>query len=100
MADDSDVIGPDGEGTTWGLVMPYVVCQSNGGMYDDAAFVAGSTFGRIDAQLQAAKGAVFTMTFTVKPELVPQLDLLAMHHGCKLETEDVPYGYVQAVFTG
>ncbi|MEV5629163.1 hypothetical protein [Micromonospora tulbaghiae] len=64
------------------LAFPFVACQSHGGPYADDPFVAGYQAGRIDTALAAvaAVGAT-TATYTVLTTLVPQLDLIAMHHG-------------------
>lgn len=64
------------------LVLPFVVCQSKGGPYDDTAFVAGYQTGQIDARLEmaAAAGAVAVCT-TVMTALVRQLELVAMNRG-------------------
>jgi hypothetical protein len=37
---DRDPLDEPEPGTTWGLVVPFVVCQSQGGPYDDDAFVS------------------------------------------------------------
>lgn len=75
------------------LVMPFVVCASNGGPYDDQAFVAGVVFAQHQALLEHAHpedGRTVVTTFPVYPALVPQLDLLAMAHGYRLHSEPVP----------
>ena len=69
------------------LVMPFVVCQSQGGPYDDTAFVAGYTAGTIDAALHAAEQIVAEFKWMVSPDLIPQLDLLAMRYGFDLTHE-------------
>jgi hypothetical protein len=65
----------------YGLVMPFVVCQSNGGPFDDAAFVAGVQFGDLSRQL--AGGGPVEPAY-VNPDLWAQLDLAAMHYGYRL----------------
>lgn len=67
----------------WDLRMPFVVCASKGGPYDDQSFVAGYQAGMIDAQLQVARGVgARTVHFPiVHTELVPQLVLIGMGHG-------------------
>lgn len=69
---------------TYEPVMPFVVCKDRGGPYDAQAFVAGYTAGHLDATLQAMKGTAGIVTMWVSPGLVPQLDLIAMHHGMVL----------------
>jgi len=70
------------------LVMPFVVTTSHGGPYDDVPFVAGYEAGRMDTRL-AAIAAVEgqSLTATVHTGLLPQLDLIAMRHGFKVEHE-------------
>lgn len=66
----------------WGLVFPFVVCESHGGPYADEPFVAGYQAGGIDTALGAAKALGATSArFTVRSPLMPQLELIAMHHG-------------------
>ncbi len=71
---------PEHEGLE--LAFPFTVCQSNGGPYDDEAFVAGYQAGRVDTALKtaAAIGAT-TYTVTVLTTLVGQLELIGMHYG-------------------
>jgi hypothetical protein len=66
------------------LVYPFVVCTSHGGPYEDHPFVAGVQFGQIErrlfmaAQLGATTVALDNAVYT---SLIPQLELMAMHHG-------------------
>lgn len=64
------------------LLMPFVVVESNGGPFDDSAYVAGYALGRLDLRLE------MSARFNLEPpdEMIdrrnlPQLDLVAMHHG-------------------
>jgi hypothetical protein len=86
---------PEDDG--WHLAVPFVVCQSQGGPYDDEAFVAGFQAGQISQALAAAKTAgADRLIRTVRMDLVKQLDLIAMDAGFTLrfteveETEDHP----------
>lgn len=79
----------------YGLVMPFVVCATNGGPYDDAAFVAGYAAGTIDARL-AMHDPVIAQT-AVRTDLLPQLDLIAMRHGYTMTSE--PWGEAPAEWT-
>lgn len=65
------------EHDNWGLIMPFVVVTSAGGPYPDDAFVAGVRYGRWAEllKLQPSQHSNFEPI-----ALVPQLDLLAMHH--------------------
>lgn len=84
------------------LVMPFVVCESQGGPYDDDAFVAGCRYASIDHALQMIlQFGVTQYEQWIEPALVPQLDLLAMHLGWKLTAEpweDHPDEWVLARF--
>ena len=64
------------------LVMPFVVCASKGGPYDDQSFVAGYELGRLDTQL-AMWGAMEVRHWdaTLRTDSMPQVDLIAMRHG-------------------
>lgn len=66
------------------LVMPFVVCESNGGAYHDDSFCAGFHLGQIDAQMEAGLVGPGT-ALTVRTPSVPQLDLIAMRHGHALD---------------
>lgn len=73
------------EYTSFGLVMPFVVCRSNGGPYEDQAFVSGWRCGEIDRTLRNMDGVNARATFVVMAEELPQLDLIAMHRGFALD---------------
>lgn len=73
------------EHSEYGHVMPFIVCASRGGPYDDKAFVAGARFGALDQRL-AVRPAVVIQSYE-PPELLSQLDLLAMHHGYEMTSE-------------
>lgn len=78
MADPLDQPVPEG----MALVVPFVVCRSVGGPYDDDSFVAGFQAGEIDKALQVAAAAgASTATWTVRTALVSQLELLAINRG-------------------
>lgn len=74
---------PDDHGEVeHGLLMPFVVCESKGGPYDDGAFCAGFKAGEIWRLL--ALGLVVPHR-DVRAALVPQL--IAMHFGYRMEAE-------------
>lgn len=78
MTESDDL--PDGDEMT--LVVPFIVCQSQGGPYEDDAFVAGFACGVIDKALQVASAAGATrVEGTVRTALLPQLELCAMARG-------------------
>lgn len=67
---------------SWGLVIPFIVCTSQGGPYQDEAFVAGFQAGQLDQRLAmlALAGGQRT-TAMVRTALVPLLELIAMNRG-------------------
>lgn len=78
---------PSDDETEYALVMPFVVCQSEGGPYEDQAFTAGWELGVLAERLStlAAKPGVVHIA-TVRTPSLPQVDLLAMKEGWTLET--------------
>lgn len=79
--------GPEEPGTgehRFELVMPFVVCASEGGPYDDAAFVAGA---RMASTMHALEAGPAEHASYEHPPLLPQLDLVAMHAGYSMTTE-------------
>lgn len=94
MSDDESESG-------YGLVMPFVVCQTQGGPYEDGAFVAGAWFGRLDSLLEEGSREVI-VDIAVPSPLVPQLDLLAMKHGYTLTAtpwDEAPDEHTFVTFT-
>jgi hypothetical protein len=81
----------DDDAREFGLVMPFVVVASNGGPYDDDAYVAGYEAGLVDAMLSAQP--VKVEGHTVRTANVLQVDLLAMHHGFTCTAEDIGEGW-------
>jgi hypothetical protein len=77
---------PDFPEEGYGLVMPFVVIESQGGSYKDDAFVAGVRFQQDRSELEAAPHIVEWANY-VFPSMVPQYDLLAMHLGFTMTAE-------------
>lgn len=78
---------PDGDEMS--LVMPFVLCRSAGGPYDDAAFTAGYECGLVDQALTIAAAIGETrVKRTVRTDNLPQLDLIAMRHGFAILARD------------
>lgn len=71
---------------TWGLVMPFVVVESNGGPFNDHAFCAGVQFGVLMQRLSKTRPQEHEEQ--VCTEIVPQVDLLAMKEGYRLESSE------------
>lgn len=73
----------DEEGTEYALIMPFVVCQSHGGPYEDAAFCAGWEMGMLDEQMKRMERAV-AVESTIRAASLPQADLVYMKHGFQI----------------
>lgn len=78
MSDD----GQPAEDNEYELVMPFVLTRSNGGPFDDAAFVAGMTCGALHQELAmtAALHALPRERY-IDLRFIKQADLIAMKHG-------------------
>lgn len=86
----------------FGLVMPFVVCQSKGGPYDDEAYVAGYEAGRLDALMSISPllpGARINEGVPYHSDNMPQIDLIAMQHGVIVESEDLGDGWTSVTFS-
>lgn len=84
MADEEKPAG-------WELTLPFVVCQSEGGPYDDRAYVAGWEMGMLAGRLRAARPLGLGLpTVTIHEANRPMLDLLAMEIGATLVDLDWP----------
>lgn len=70
------------ESAEFGMVMPFIACKSQGGPFDDVAFVAGYQAGMVDQALMSAAAATATeVVFCVNTELRGQLELIGMKNG-------------------
>lgn len=83
--------------TDFGLVMPFTVCQSKGGPYEDDAYVAGFEVGRIDARLEHLRPAALSVP--VHEGNMPQVDLIAMRHGYTVDADPEADGWVYVTLT-
>jgi hypothetical protein len=74
---------PDNEDeATYTLAMPFIVCTSQNGPYDDEPFAAGWTCGALNAELASCRQvAANPRGRHVLPGILPQVDLIAMNHG-------------------
>lgn len=92
----------------YGLVMPFVVCQSKGGPYDDESYVAGFEAGYLDGMM-AFEDALRAQGFRVAAAgssgqpfhaaNAPQIDLIAMRHNYSVAFSEPEDGWVSADFT-
>lgn len=79
------------------LVVPFVACRSQGGPYEDNGFAAGFQAGEIHrALLMAAPAHAERVRFPmVRSDLLPQLDLLAMHAGFTIVARNIDERFPQ-----
>lgn len=84
---------PEDDEDGYDLVYPFVACASQGGPYDDDAFVAGVQLGRIDQALQIAEvlGTRSLGPYNVRPEILRTVELAGMARGFASMTAD-PWG--------
>lgn len=85
----------DGE-AGYELVVPFVACVSEGGPYDEAAFVAGV---RMRAVWHALEAGPARYESYQNPGLVPQPDLVAMHFGYTMASEPDSEEWTLCTFT-
>lgn len=72
----------------YGLVMPFVLAASQGGPYDDSAFVAGWRLAELGTLLKTAERfALDVPDQTLYPADAPQADLLAMRYGFTMKVK-------------
>lgn len=72
--------------------MPFIVTKDNGGDLDALAFVCGWSCGALEAELRTCHELGATPHgHYVYPEILPQLDLIAMQHGFTVQLgEEIP----------
>lgn len=81
------------------LVMPFVLCQSKGGRFEDEAFTAGWALGGLDHELSLAKHNTMTPGDRyLRSEYQPQADLIAMRHGFILTVAEEQNGWARYEF--
>jgi len=68
-----------------GAAMRLVVCRSQGGPFDDEAFVSGWRLGDLAARL--ASPGVSSLIDSIRPDERVQADLIAMGRGCTMTVE-------------
>lgn len=93
--------GDPGE-VEYGLVMPFVVCTSKGGPYNDDAYVAGWEAGALDMALEFAPlrpGTIMRLPQAFHAANRPQIDLIAMKHGLAVEFEDAADEWVYLILS-
>lgn len=75
------------EDDSYVLALPFVACVSEGGTFDDDAFVAGFSAGQHYSELRNAPNAT-GWSAHVEPGMVRQYDLIAMHFGYVMTVHD------------
>lgn len=103
MADEIDPDAAEPEG--YELAVPFVVCVSHGGPYEDDAFVAGFQAGALDRTLAfaaMAEASTVAPGFPVYTPLVRQVELIAMNRGFPVmvvkEWEEAPDTWTYVTF--
>ena len=84
------------------LEMPFTVCRSKGGPYEDEAYACGYEAGVIDAWLRQVSrypvlASVPSVEMTVHAANVPQIDLIAMRHAYRIEVLSEADGWARIV---
>jgi len=85
-------VAPENDGNEpaeWALAVPFVVCKSNGGPFDDTSFAGGYVCGMVDVILRFTKTLAEPVPDqTVHRKVLPQLDLIAMRNGYTMDAKD------------
>jgi hypothetical protein len=88
----------EGNETEYGLVMPFVVCASQGGPFDDDAYVAGYEAGLLDARLSSVEYDSLLveghLDGVIHAGNQPQVDLIAMKHDLVAQFEEAGDGWL------
>lgn len=79
----------------WGLLIPFVVVKSAGGLFDDAAYCAGWEMGAVGQRLAVAQACnLLPMQVVIHRANLKQADLIAMHFELEMTegdfADDVP----------
>jgi len=83
--------GHDDGDVDYELAVPFTVCASNGGPFEDGAYVAGYEMGLLAGEFNFTTDPAIEQV--IRTDNVTQADLLAMHYGWKLESRpDAIYG--------
>jgi hypothetical protein len=80
----------------YGLIMPFVGCQSQGGPYEDDAYVAGYEAGVLDSRLEYEKPLQLHLMMHI--DNLRQLDLIAMRRGYRMMKKESNGGWIDLVF--
>jgi hypothetical protein len=92
---DEDLEGE--EHPRYNLEMPFVVCASQGGPFDDDAFVAGYRCGVTDGILAGPHTS--TLDGVAREAELKQLDLIAMRRGFVMTAERADEEWFALTFT-
>lgn len=73
--------------------LPFICTTHTGGPYDHEAFLAGWALGMVDTLLAAHPGPESDRILPIehvpiRTESLPQLDLIAMAYGCRIEVHE------------
>jgi hypothetical protein len=90
------------EEVEYDLVMPFMVCRSRGGPYEDESFVAGWELATIDVRLTQCAVDRLPLNVPIHTPSLPQAELIAMSHGYLMAAEpyeDAPEEWSMVTFT-
>ena len=84
-------------------VMPFIVCQSQGGPYEDEAYVAGWEAAQLDRELrdQAQSNApmIWNSDMPVRHDNRDQINLIALKQGWLVRFEKIDEQWDDAIYT-
>lgn len=80
-------VNDEEEDIEFGLVMPFVVCESQGGPYQDDSFVAGYELGMLAARLESKPAF---LRLPLRTASMRQVDLIAMRYNYSLRQHIMP----------
>jgi hypothetical protein len=86
---------------TYDLAMPFVTVKSEGGPFDDEAYVCGFEAGQLDSRLAQISAFLDTYATAIHVENRKQADLIAMRYGFTTEFEECgeDCGWLHVTFT-
>lgn len=70
------------------LAMPFVTVKSNGGMFDDEAYVCGFEAGQLDSRMAQISPFLDYYATAIHAANRKQADLIAMRYGYAVEFEE------------
>jgi hypothetical protein len=92
---------PDDETESYELALPFVVVKSEGGPFDDEAYVCGFEAGQLDSRLAQISQFLDDFSTGIHAANRKQADLIAMRYGFTMEVEpcDCDDEWIHVTFT-